>query len=131
MTKMTTSLGFAAALAALGLAAPATAQDYPTQRINFIVGFAAGGFADTVARLVGELVSEKLGQPVVVENRAGAASNIAARAVASSEPDGYTVLVATTALAINATMYKTIDYKLLDDLTPVAVAVLHGFNIPR
>ena len=101
----------------------ANAQAYPSQRITFIVGFAAGGFTDVVARLVGEHVSKKLGQPVVVENRAGAGSNIAARAVTLAKPDGYTVLVSTTALAINATLYKKIDYSLIDDLIPVAIAV--------
>ena len=76
-----------------------------------------------MARVVGEHVSKKLGQPVVVENRGGAASNIAARAVVGANPDGYTVLVSTTALAINATLHKKIDYSLLNDLIPVAIAV--------
>jgi tripartite-type tricarboxylate transporter receptor subunit TctC len=112
----------AAALAAAWVTS-AGAQAYPDRRITFIVGFAAGGFADSVARIVGDHVGKTLGQTVLVENRGGAGSNIAARAVASAPPDGYTVLVSTTALAINATLYKKLDYALLDELTPVAVAV--------
>ena len=88
-----------------------------------MVGFAAGGFADSVARIIGEHVSKMLGQTVLVDNRGGAASNIAARAVAIAPADGYTVLVSTTSLAINATLYKKLEYSLLDDLVPVAVAV--------
>src|SRR5262245_44756290 len=108
--------GLAAAAAAFACAAPAGAQDYPSRRITFIVGFAAGGFADSVARIIGEHVSKTLGQTVLIDNRGGAASNIAARAVAIAPPDGYTVLVSTTSLAINATLYKKLDYALLDDL---------------
>jgi tripartite-type tricarboxylate transporter receptor subunit TctC len=115
--------GLGAAAIALACATSAGAQDYPTQRITFMVGFAAGGFADSVARIIGEHVSRTLGQTVLVENRGGAGSNIAARAVAIAPPDGYTVLVSTTALAINATLYKKLDYALVDDLIPVAIAV--------
>lgn len=112
----------AVALAA-GLATNASAQEYPTKRINFIVGFAAGGFADSVARIIGRQVGKQLGQEVIVENRGGAASNAAARAVAGAPKDGYTVLVSTTSLAINASLTKGLDYDLLKDLTPVAIAV--------
>lgn len=108
---------------ALGLATPASAQTYPATRITFIVGFAAGGFADLVARIVGNHVAAKLGQPVVVESRPGAGSNLAAQFVARAKPDGYTVLVSTTGLAINATLYKKLEYSLLDDLIPVAIPV--------
>ncbi len=119
----TVAVGIGAAAVAVACASNAGAQDYPSQRIAFVVGFAAGGFADFVARIVGDHVSKTLGQPVLVENRSGAASNIAARAVASAPADGHTVLVSTTSLAINATLYKKMDYSLLDDLIPVAVAV--------
>ena len=108
---------------ALAFATSASAKDYPEKRITFVVGFAAGGFADSVARIIGQHVGKTLGQAVVVENRGGAASNIAARAVASAPADGYTVLVSTTSLAVNATLYKTIDYSIDKDLTPVAIAV--------
>src|SRR5262245_45395620 len=113
----------AVACATVACATNAGAQDYPNRRITFIVGFAAGGFADSVARIIGEHVSKTLGQTVLVENRGGAASNIAARAVAIAPADGYTVLVSTTSLAINATLYKKLEYALLDDLVPVAIAV--------
>jgi tripartite-type tricarboxylate transporter receptor subunit TctC len=93
---------------------------YPTKKITFVVAFAAGGFADTLARFVGQKLSAKLGHPVVIENRGGAGGNIAAAAVRSAEPDGYTVLVTTTALAINATMYRHLDLSL-DQLSTVAI----------
>lgn len=119
--KWTATIGLTlgAALAATG----ALAQDYPTDRITFIVGFDAGGYADGVGRIVAEHVGNALGQTVVVDNRPGAASNVAARAVASAEPDGYTVLVTTTAIAINTKMYATLDYSLADDLIAVAVPI--------
>ena len=113
----------AAACATVACATGAGAQDYPNRRITFMVGFAAGGFADSVARIIGEHVSRTLGQTVLIDNRGGAASNIAARAVAIAPADGYTVLVSTTSLAINATLYKKLEYALLDDLVPVAIAV--------
>jgi len=116
-------VGLCVVLAAALATGAASAQDYPNQRITFIVGFAAGGYADAVARIVGEHVGSKLGQPVIVENRDGATSNVAARAVAGAAPDGYTVLVTTTAVAINATLYKTIDYSLADDLIALAAPV--------
>jgi tripartite-type tricarboxylate transporter receptor subunit TctC len=119
--KIATGLG--AAIIALGISGGAQAQTYPNQRITFVVGFAAGGFADSVARIIGDHVSQKLGQPVVVESRAGAGSNIAASYVAHANPDGYTVLVSTTGVAINATLYKKLDYNLVNDLIPVAIAV--------
>jgi tripartite-type tricarboxylate transporter receptor subunit TctC len=85
-----------------------------------IVGFAAGGVADIVARLVAQWLSERLGQPFVVENRVGAASNIAAEAVVRSTPDGYTLLQLTTPNAINATLYEKLTYDLNRDIAPIA-----------
>jgi tripartite-type tricarboxylate transporter receptor subunit TctC len=101
----------------------ARAQDvkYPTKKIDFVVAFAAGGFADTLARFVGQKITEKWGQPVIIENRVGAAGNTAARGIRSADPDGYTVLVTTTALAINPTMYKRLDLSL-DQLASVAIS---------
>jgi tripartite-type tricarboxylate transporter receptor subunit TctC len=121
-SRARTAVGIGAALT-IAFCTGAQAQTYPNQRITFLVGFAAGGFADSVARIIADHVGKTLGQTVLVENRGGAASNIAARVVASAPPDGYTVLVSTTALAINATLYKKLDYSLLNDLVPVAVAV--------
>jgi tripartite-type tricarboxylate transporter receptor subunit TctC len=114
-------------LAALSLLLAGTAAvhaqgtaPYPSKRINLIVGFAAGGFADTLARSVGQKLQDKWGQPVTVENRAGAGGNTAASFVAKAAPDGHTILVTTTALAINETLYKQLDYKL-NELTAVAM----------
>lgn len=93
---------------------------YPAKKIDFIVAFAAGGFADTLARFVAQKLNETLGQSVIIENRGGAGGNLAARAVRSAAPDGYTVLVTTTALAINPTMYRRLDFSL-DELAAVAI----------
>lgn len=111
------------AMTASLLADPSLAQDYPKQPINFVVGFAPGGFADVSARVVAEHVAGVLGQPVAVENRGGAASNIAASYVAGMPADGYTVLATTTAIAVNATLYKNLEYALFEDLVPVGVAL--------
>ena len=102
-------------------APPTGAQTYPDRNITFIVGFAAGGFADSVGRLVGQKLGDRLGQTVVVENRGGAGGNIAAKSVAASAPDGYTILVTTTALAINETLHKNKGFAA-DDFTTVAIA---------
>jgi tripartite-type tricarboxylate transporter receptor subunit TctC len=112
----------AAILAAVVLAhAPVAAgQAYPARPIRVVVAFAAGGFADAIARLVGQRLSERVGQPVVVENRGGAGGNIAARAVVAAAPDGYTLLVHTAAIAINPSLYKNPGFDLAADLVPVA-----------
>ena len=98
----------------------AAAQDYPTRNITVVVAFAAGGFADGIARLIGQKVSERLGQTVVVENRGGAGGNIAAKLVAGAAPDGYTLLVTTTGLAINETLAKNKGFAA-SDLKAVAI----------
>jgi tripartite-type tricarboxylate transporter receptor subunit TctC len=115
----------AAALAmAFGMTAtaPATAQSYPERDITFVVAFAPGGVADTVARLVGQGLGAKLGRNVVVENRGGAGGNIAAQAVARATPDGYTLLLTTTALAINETLRKNNGFTAKDFTTVAIVA---------
>lgn len=111
-----------AVLLMLAIASHASAQvgPYPTKPVRLIVAFAAGGIADSVARLVAVKLSEKLGQPVVVENRGGAAGNIGARAVAAAEPDGYTFLVTTAAFAVNASLYKNPGYNI-NEFVPVAL----------
>ena len=113
----------AATALAILLAFPqvAAAQAYPNRNITFVVGFAAGGVADGIGRLVGQKLSERLSQTVVVENRGGAGGNIAAKAVAGAAPDGYTILVTTTSLAINETMHKNKGFRA-DDLATVAIA---------
>ncbi len=95
-------------------AAEASAQTYPANKITIIVGFAPGGFADTLARLIGKGLSERLHQTVVVENRPGAGGNIAAGVVARAEPDGYTLLATTTALAINETLHENNPFSRTD-----------------
>ncbi|HTV35889.1 MAG TPA: tripartite tricarboxylate transporter substrate-binding protein [Xanthobacteraceae bacterium] len=110
----------AAASSVLFCAAQAGAQTYPTNKITIIVGFAPGGIADTLARLIGQGLSERLHQSVVVENRSGAGGNIAAGLVARAEPDGYTLLATTTALAINETLHQDNPFSRTD-LAAVAI----------
>jgi tripartite-type tricarboxylate transporter receptor subunit TctC len=114
---------FCVALAILLLATARTghAQTYPARKIDLVVAFAAGGFADTLARIVGQKLNARWGQPVVIENRTGAGGDIAAKHVAGSPPDGYTVLVTTTAVAVNETLHKT-RILSIGDLVPVAVS---------
>jgi tripartite-type tricarboxylate transporter receptor subunit TctC len=101
---------------------PAAAQSYPSRAITIVVSFAAGGFVDTIARLIGQKLSQRFGQPVVIENRPGAAGNIAHRFVAKAAPDGYTLLATSTAIAINETLYKTPGYHGTDFATVAIVA---------
>ena len=95
-------------------------ESYPTRPVRLLVGYAAGGPADTVARLTAQWLSDRLGQQVVVENRAGAASNIAAEAVVRSPPDGYTLLYVTVSNAVNVTLYDKLNFDLMRDLVPIA-----------
>ena len=101
----------------------ARAQTYPTRLVRIVVGFAAGGVTDVVARLIGQQLSDRLGQPFIVEDRTGAATNIAAEAVVNARPDGYTLLLATAANAINATFYEKLNFNFIRDIAPVASIV--------
>lgn len=114
-------LGLLAVLS-LVLTGRATADTYPSNKITLIVAFAAGGVADTLARMVGQGLSERLHQPVVVENRGGAGGNIAAGVVAHAAPDGYTLLVTTTALAINESLRESKPFTANDFKTVAIVA---------
>ncbi len=99
----------------------AVAQTYPTKPIHIVVGFAPGGPADVMARLIGQRITAALHQPVVVDNRAGAGGTIAARAVAESDPDGYTLLLGNTStLVISPLIYKNIGYEPLKGFSPIA-----------
>jgi tripartite-type tricarboxylate transporter receptor subunit TctC len=115
--RVAAGAAFAATLLSAG---PGVAQPYPSQPITITVAFAAGGFADGVARLIGDRLGERLGQKVVVENKGGAGGNLGARAVAQSNPDGHAILVSTTATAINGTLYKNPGYAP-GDLRAVAI----------
>ena len=97
----------------------ARAQPYPARPVRIIVGFPAGGGVDITARLIGQWLSERLGQQFVVENRPGAGSNIAAEAVVRAPPDGYTLFLATPANALNATLYESLSFNFIRDTAPV------------
>jgi len=107
-------------LASLVLALPAFAQSYPNKPIKVVVGFPPGGASDVAARAMGNKLAERLGQPVVVDNRAGAASNIASELVAHAPPDGYTVLFGTISLSVNPSLYPKLGYDALKDLEAVS-----------
>jgi tripartite-type tricarboxylate transporter receptor subunit TctC len=98
----------------------AHAQAYPTRPLRMIIGYPPGGSADITARLTGQWLSEKLGQPVVIESRPGAATNLATEAVVRAAPDGYTLLLVAPANAINATLYDKLNFDFLRDIAPVA-----------
>jgi len=114
-------LQLAASAAALpAVSRIARAQSYPSRPVHIIVGFPGGSASDTTARLIGQWLSERLGQQFVVENRPGAASNLAAEAVVRAPPDGYTLLLVTSVNAINARLYDNLSFDLVHDIAPVA-----------
>ncbi len=116
-----TFLQLAAGAAALpAVSRIAGAQTYPTRPLRLIIGYPPGGSADITARLTGQWLSERLGQPVVIESRPGAATNLATEAVVRAAPDGYTLLLVAPANAINATLYDKLTFNFLRDIEPVA-----------
>ena len=98
----------------------AWAQAYPSRPVRIIVGFAPGGATDIMARLMGQSLSERLRQPFVIENKPGAATNIATEAVVNAAPDGYTLLMVTSVNAINASVYEKLNFNLIRDVVPIA-----------
>jgi tripartite-type tricarboxylate transporter receptor subunit TctC len=115
-----TFLHLAAGAAAWAAPRIAQAQAYPTRSVRLIVGFAAGGGADIMARLIGQWLSERLGRSFIVENRSGAGTNIATETVVNAPADGYTLLLATSSNAFNATLYDDLKFNFLRDVAPVA-----------
>src|SRR5712691_11459551 len=113
------------ALCVLLLAAPEIlAQSYPQKPIRYVVPFPAGGIADVFARIIGGRLAEAWGQPVVVENRAGAGGNIGAELVAKSAPDGYTILMGSIGTqAVNASLYRNMPYDSAKDFSPIALVI--------
>jgi tripartite-type tricarboxylate transporter receptor subunit TctC len=113
-------------LVAIGLSAlvwpagGAAALDYPTRPIRFVVGYPAGGATDILARLIGQRLSERLGQQFVIENKPGAGNNIGTETVVNAEPDGYTVLLINPANFINASLYVNLRFNFIRDIAPVA-----------
>src|SRR5262245_48793752 len=98
----------------------ASAQAYPSRPVHIVVGWPAGGTTDIAARLIGQWLSDRLGQSFIVENRSGASSNIATEAVVRAPADGYTLLAATSTNALNAALYKNLSFNFIRDITMVA-----------
>jgi tripartite-type tricarboxylate transporter receptor subunit TctC len=117
------TLAAALGLAALSFAAPASAQQWaPTQPIKVIIPYAAGGTSDIIARTMSDHVSKRLGQPLTIENRGGGATQIGTSAVAKAAPDGHTILLVANTFMINPSLFKTLPYDSLKDLTPITYA---------
>src|SRR5882757_4589601 len=108
------------AVLAFVVAGPAASADYPTRPVRLVVGFAPGGPTDILARHMAQYLTAKLGQQVIVENKPGATGNIATEYVINQPPDGYTILVTSTANAINMTFYSKLSFNFLRDAEPVA-----------
>ncbi len=119
-TRRAALLG-AASIGLLGGAAPVAAQTYPSKPIKLIVGFAPGGAVDIIARAVGQQIGSTLGQPVVVENRPGAGTNIAMRALIDSPPDGHTLMLTANSIAANPSLYQPAPFDPARDVTPISL----------
>ena len=109
-----------AAFAAIGALGSAHAAEYPTKPVRWIVPYPPAGTTDVLARIVAQWLTEKMGQPFVVENKPGAGNNIGVEAVVNAPPDGYTMLLVNPANGINATLYKNLSFNFIRDIAPVA-----------
>jgi tripartite-type tricarboxylate transporter receptor subunit TctC len=118
--RRTATILIAIGMSALACIGSASALDYPTRPVHFVVGYPAGGATDIFARLIGQRLSERLGQQFVIENKAGAGNNIGTEAVVNAAPDGYTVLLVNPANAINASLYAKLNFNFIRDIAPVA-----------
>ena len=127
MKALAKSVSILAAVGLFGFTAPAHAQDYPTKPIRLIVGFAAGGGNDIIARVFGQKLSDSLGQPVIVENKPGGGAIVATDYVAKSAPDGYTLLMSASGISINPAVYAKLPYDAINDF--VAVSELAAFPL--
>jgi tripartite-type tricarboxylate transporter receptor subunit TctC len=114
-------LFIAIALLAAAMPASVLAQAYPNKPIRFIIPFPAGGASDILARIIGQKLSERLGQPVVPENRAGAGGNVGIESVAKAKPDGYTIVLSAPAIAISPSLYKKLNYDPIKELAPISL----------
>ena len=110
------AMSFAACLSVTG----AYADDYPSRPVKWVVGYPAGGATDILARLIGQRLSERLGQQFVIENKPGAGNNVGTEAVVNADPDGYTVLLVNPANGINASLYAKLSFNFIRDIAPVA-----------
>ena len=126
-TRRRAALAFVAALAAALAFAPAAAQPYPNRPVRMIVPFAPGGATDIIARTVAQKLSERLGQPVVIENKPGAGTTIGNAEVAKAKPDGYTLLFAPTPFVISQVVYPTLPYDPKKDFAPVSLLATSPF----
>ena len=120
MTRKLLMIGLVVLLCLNGLAF-AQAPQYPTKPIRMVVGYAPGGGSDIMGRLIAQQITEAMGQQIIVENRPGAAQNVAAELVAKSPPDGYTLFMSSAALGVNVSLYPKINYDPIKDFAPVAV----------
>ena len=119
-SRRTAILLIATGISAIASAGAASALDYPTRPVRFIVGYPAGGATDILARLIGQRLSERLGENFVIENKPGAGNNIGTESVTNAEPDGYTVFLVNPANFINATLYTNLRFNFIRDIAPVA-----------
>src|SRR4051794_23465161 len=120
MSRRTAICLTAIGLSAIASIGSAQAADYPTRPVRWVVGYPPGGATDIIARLIGQRLSEKLGQQFVIENKPGAGNNIATESVINAEPDGYTLLLIDPANYINASLYANLKFNLVRDIAPIA-----------